>query len=309
MRVVLTEETDWLGGQLTAQAVPPDEHRWIEEFGCTASYRAYRNAVRSYYRRVYPLTEEARAAVDLNPGNGGVSRLTHEPKVSVAVLNDMLAPYASSGRLTILLEHVPASAEVTGDRVRAVAVLDKRSGERRSIEAKYFLDATELGDLLELTKTEHVTGRESQAATGEMHAATEAQPANSQSYTFCFAMDYLAGEDHVIDQPADYTFWREYVPKLSPPWVGRLLNWTACDPRTWKPRKAYMEPNPGDQQARSGLNLWTYRRIADRRNFRPGTYRSDITVVNWPQNDCWLGDLVTANALERTEVTATCEAA
>ena len=32
-RVVLTEETDWIGAQLTSQAVPPDEHRWIESFG------------------------------------------------------------------------------------------------------------------------------------------------------------------------------------------------------------------------------------------------------------------------------------
>src|SRR5262245_26949683 len=38
-RVILTEETDWIGGQLTSQAVPPDEHPWIESFGCTCSYR------------------------------------------------------------------------------------------------------------------------------------------------------------------------------------------------------------------------------------------------------------------------------
>ena len=31
--VVLTEPTDWIGGQLTSQAVPPDEHPWIEQFG------------------------------------------------------------------------------------------------------------------------------------------------------------------------------------------------------------------------------------------------------------------------------------
>src|SRR5712671_3543246 len=54
-RVILTEETDWIGGQLTAQAVPPDEHPWIEAFGCTASYRRFRNGVRDYYRRHYPL--------------------------------------------------------------------------------------------------------------------------------------------------------------------------------------------------------------------------------------------------------------
>jgi NADPH-dependent 2,4-dienoyl-CoA reductase/sulfur reductase-like enzyme len=35
--VILTEQTDWLGGQLTTQGVPPDEHPWIEEKGCTAT--------------------------------------------------------------------------------------------------------------------------------------------------------------------------------------------------------------------------------------------------------------------------------
>jgi NADPH-dependent 2,4-dienoyl-CoA reductase/sulfur reductase-like enzyme len=59
-RVILTEETDWLGGQLTAQAVPPDEHDWIEERGCTASYRRLRDGIRQYYRDHYPLTAAAR---------------------------------------------------------------------------------------------------------------------------------------------------------------------------------------------------------------------------------------------------------
>jgi hypothetical protein len=116
MRVFLTEETGWIGGQLTAQAVPPDEHPWIEEFGCTRSYRSYRNAVRDYYRNYYPLTEPAHSNSRLNPGNGSVSRLTHEFRVSVAVLEAMLAPYASSGQLVVLLEHAPESATVERDR-------------------------------------------------------------------------------------------------------------------------------------------------------------------------------------------------
>ena len=48
--VVLTEETDWLGGQLTSQAVPPDEHPWIEGLGCFRSYRRLRDGIRRYYR-------------------------------------------------------------------------------------------------------------------------------------------------------------------------------------------------------------------------------------------------------------------
>jgi len=300
-RVVLTEETRWIGGQLTAQAVPPDEHPWIEEFGCTRSYRAYRESVRDYYRRNYPLTVEARARRDLNPGNGTVSRLTHEFRVSVAVLEAALAPYVSSGQLRVLLEHVPESATTVGDRVTSVAVRDTRSGLARTIRAKYFLDATELGDLLPLTKTEFVTGAEPQSETGELHATATAQPANSQSFTYCFALDYLEDEDHTIERPRDYDSWRTYVPRLTPPWPGPLLSWTASRPITLQPHTARLLPNPAAAESEDD-NLWIYRRIADHANFTPGAYASDITLVNWPQNDYWGGDLVTASAAERPEL-------
>jgi len=49
LSVVLTEPTDWIGGQLTSQAVPPDEHGWIEQFGRNASYQALREGIRDYY--------------------------------------------------------------------------------------------------------------------------------------------------------------------------------------------------------------------------------------------------------------------
>ena len=301
MHVVLTEETDWIGGQLTSQAVPPDEHPWIEEFGCTQSYRKYRNAVRDYYRRNYPLTNSARETINLNPGNGSVSRLTHDFRVSVNVLETMLAPYASSGQLTILLRHIPSAATTDADRVTSVTVQDIANNIARTITAKYFLDATELGDLLPLLKAEFVTGAEAQSQTGELHASATAQPANSQSFTYCFAMDYLEGEDHTISRPDEYTFWKYYIPKLTPPWTGPLFSWTACDPKTLAPRKAYFDPNVRTSAAGS-LNLWVYRRIADRTNFIDGAYRADTTLVNWPQNDFWLGDLVTAGQQERVSL-------
>ena len=69
LNVIVTEETDWIGGQLTQQAVPPDENKWIETFGGTRSYQQLRTGIREYYRRNYPLTEKARALRFLNPGN------------------------------------------------------------------------------------------------------------------------------------------------------------------------------------------------------------------------------------------------
>jgi hypothetical protein len=294
-RVLLTEETDWIGGQLTSQAVPPDEHPWIESFGATRLYRTFRQRVRAYYRRNYPLTAEARSAAHLNPGNGNVSRLCHEPRVALAVLRDLLAPYASGGKVTLLLEHRVVAADVAGDRVRTVTVRDLRSGGDTTLQAPYFLDATELGDLLPLTKTEFVTGFESHKETGEPHAPADPQPNNQQAFTYCFAVDYLPGQDHTIDRPKEYDFWRKYVPRLKPAWPGALLSWSMSDPISLKERKVSFDPRgPG----KAGLNLWLYRRITDRRNFRPGTYESDICLVNWPQNDYWLGNLCGVSAEE-----------
>jgi hypothetical protein len=297
LRVILTEETDWIGGQLTSQAVPPDEHPWIEQFGCTRSYREFRRSVREYYRRNFPLTPAARNAEHFNPGNGSVSRLCHEPRIALAVLSDMLAKYVSGGRLVILLEHKATAAGLDGDRVRSVTVRS-RSGRETVLLAPYFLDATELGDLLPLTKTEFATGFESQKQTGEPHAPAQAQPTNQQAFTWCFAVDYLDGEDHTIARPKDYDFWKKYVPELTPAWPGALLSWSMSDPITLKERAVTFDPTL--QGKGGGLNLWLYRRIADRRNFTEGTYRSDICLVNWPQNDYWLGNLIGISGEEFT---------
>jgi hypothetical protein len=288
--VILTEETDWIGGQLTAQAVPPDEHAWIESFGCTRLYRRFRDGVRGYYKRHYPLTADARAVPYLNPGNGSVSKLCHEPRVALAVLHELLAPFVSGGRIRVLLEHKPIRADANGDRVTAVMVRDLRSGRDVTLSAPYVLDATELGDLLPLTKTEYVVGAESRQQTGEPHAPAEARPANHQAFTYCFAVDHLDGEDHTIPKPTEYDFWRTYVPAMRPPWPGRLLSWSMSNPVQLTERKVHLDPLLTGRG--TGLNLWLYRRIADRTNFATGTYPGDITLVNWPQNDYWLGNLI-----------------
>jgi hypothetical protein len=47
---------------------------------------------------------------------------------------------------------------------------------------------------------------------------------------------------------------------------------------------------PRDEHGIDG-GWWLYRRIARKRNFTPGAYPSDITLVNRPQNDYWLGNI------------------
>ncbi|HVI44804.1 MAG TPA: FAD-dependent oxidoreductase [Chitinophaga sp.] len=292
LSVVLTEETDWIGGQLTQQGVPPDEHGSIETHGAPQSYRDFRTAVRQYYIRNYPLTEEARTRAHLNPGDGSVSRLCHEPRVAVAVLNEMLAPWISTGRLTLLLEHKMIAADVQGSKVNTLKAVDQRSGNTIFLTAPYFIDATELGDLLPLTGTEFVTGSESRQDTGELHAGERANPENNQAFTMCFAMDYIPGEEHVIEKPKEYDFWRNFKPTMTPPWPGKLLALQYSMPITLQP--TMLEFNPDGRMFGEILNLWNYRRIINKTNFRPGAYAGDITIVNWPQNDYLPGNLVGA---------------
>lgn len=296
-RAILTEESDWIGGQLTSQAVPPDEHGWIERFGCTAAYRQLRNAIREYYQRYYPLSAEALNKPALNPGNGWVSPLCHEPRVALAVLEAMLGPAISSGRLLLWRRHRPVACDVDGDLIRSVEIEDLETRRRVSVTSRFVLDATELGDLLPLSGVEFVTGAESQAQTGEPGAPARSRPENVQAFSFCFAMDYLEGEDHTIERPNRYEYWKNYVPALTPPWPGPLLSFTTPNPRTMQPNAYSFVPHREEAKAFSGL--WTYRRILDRTNFTDGFFPSDVCLVNWPLIDYLEGDLCSASEVQK----------
>ncbi|MDO3412894.1 FAD-dependent oxidoreductase [Saccharibacillus sp. CPCC 101409] len=297
-RVVVTEETDWPGGQLTSQAVPPDEHRWIESSGATASYLEFRERVRRYYRDNYPLTDAAASNPTLNPGGGWVSRLAHEPKVALRVLQDMLAPYLHSGRIRLLTGAAAISAETEGDRVLSVTV-GAEARKRVRITADYFLDGTDCGDLLELTGTEYVTGAESRADTGEPHALEQADPLDMQSITWVGAVDYIEGGDFTIPRPAAYDFWKTFVPDFS---EFPILSWYATDSNdTTKTKEFTLFPVP-----EGTTPLWTYRRIVNPGIFRIPLFDGPATLLNWAQNDYYtlpiIGPGVTAGErLDRLE--------
>src|SRR5699024_4081572 len=262
LSVIMAEETDWIGGQLTQQGVScPDEHQWIEEFGATQSYHDLRSAIREYYKRYYPLTGAARSRQYLDPGNGAVSRICHEPRVALAVLYDLLLPYLSAKKLILLLNHKVVRADVSNDKIRALEAENLLRREKIILSAPYFIDATELGDLLPMTGTEYVTGAESKQQTHELHAAEKENPDNQQAYTHCVAMDYDAGADHIIGKPEEYDFWNNYVPQLTPSWSGKLLDLKYSSPGNLQPKRLGFDPT--GQPTRQTLNLWNYRKIID----------------------------------------------
>src|SRR5262245_59248585 len=124
----------------------------------------------------------------------------------------------------------------------AVKVRDLQTDRERALTGAFFIDATELGDLLPLTSTEFVMGAESRRHTGDLHAAEKEDPKNQQAFTMCFAVDYDPKDEHVIEKPREYEFWRDFVPKLRPAWPGKLLDLTYTHPPTLRPRTLGLNP-------------------------------------------------------------------
>lgn len=273
-RVVLTEETDWLGGQFTSQGVSAlDEHDHIEDFGGTASYYDLRRRLRDHYR---PFAGESGRRPDFNPGNCWVSRLAFEPGVAAQVLSQMLASHAD--RLTVLYRCKPVAAEVAGDRIERVTVMGLDDRRLHAVSASFVIDATELGDLLPLTGAEHVVGAETVAQTGE----PQAQPVEPkrhcvQSFTYTFACERRPeGEQHVVAPPDRYAHDRETQPFSLRIEVhgGEIYGETSG----WLDYRLF-DTMPGTKGG-----LWTYRRLLDRSSFATGVAH-DVTMFNWPGND------------------------
>ena len=175
-----------------------------------------------------------------------------------------------------------------GDFVRSVDLFDLRTGDSSTIETEYVIDATELGDLLPLSGTEHVIGAESGRVTGEAHASAEAEPGNQQGFTWVFAMGYDPRGQHTIEKPSGYEQWKAFAP---PFWPGPLLALEDLDPHTNNPR------DPSLPLFSDGWRSWfRYRQIIDPQSFEGGYAPHAVTIVNWPQNDYFLAPLLDPDA-------------
>jgi hypothetical protein len=269
--VVLTEETPWLGGQVTSQAVSAlDEHERIETVRGTRTYKAFRDAIRKYYQERFHLPALMTDGSPLNPGNGWVSRLCFEPRVGLQVIQKMLQPPLQGGKLHLLLRYRPTAYE--GDPTHLTAVqLTSQSGRQVSVRARLFLDATELGDLLPLAGVPYITGAEAMEDTGEAHASQDGpRPGRVQSFTFCFIVEFCPRENHTIRKPRGFERFKVEQP------YSLTLTGHKGEPLPFHFFKSAPE---------SPLPFWTYRRLMDGELLDPSGGMHDMALINWASND------------------------
>lgn len=273
--VCLTEQTDWLGGQATAQGVSAlDEPRLIEQAGGTRHYYRFREGIRDYYF-TRGLVNASAVRERFNPGRGWVSRLCFEPKAALASIDALLRPYYECGLLEVLYHVRPCAVTRKGDRITGVTVRGA-AGKETELYGRFVIDATELGELLPLACIPYAAGADSADETGEPHAVPGAgEPGWTQAFTFPIALEFCPGENHTIPKPPMYEYFRDMQPYSLTLWYGR----------DGARRFPMFDQRPGD------MAFWSYRRMIDAAQFG-GAYPNDIAQINWPSNDYHLRSLI-----------------
>src|SRR6201995_4064361 len=91
-KVILTDEYEWIGGQVTSQAlcVLDELYDPTGETIMNARYAEFRRRIREHYK-TYHLSDLGASQLDLCPGNAACAPVSAEPHFAHQVIQDMLA--------------------------------------------------------------------------------------------------------------------------------------------------------------------------------------------------------------------------
>jgi len=263
--VCLIESSGWVGGQFTAQGVcRPDENRFIDTVGSTASYRDFRHRCRLHYRNNYRLSALGNSQPVLDPGgpyNAHQPQFAVEPRVADAILKQMLGAAPS---IHLRLRTTLTSVAISGDTIVSVTATGPQNTTDRYL-ANFFLDGTDLGDLLPqvLHPDEYVVGAEAVSDTNEPGASGVARTNWIQPITFCIALEHRPNGDYTIAKPAEYdTLKAEQNYRLAD---GAITTMFAGDA--------------------TRTTMWNYRRYIDAANFADPAFPYDLSMINTGSND------------------------
>jgi hypothetical protein len=274
--VCLLEASAWTGGQFTVQGVcRPDENRFIDTVGSTASYREFRHRCRLHYRNNYRLSAAGASQPVLDPGgryNAHQPQFAVEPKVGDAILKQMLSELPT---VHLRLNATVSGAEVANDVIVSVTATDP-GGSTRYL-SPFFLDATDLGELLPrvLNVDEYVVGAEAADNTGEPGAPGVARANWIQPITFCIALEHRPAGDYTIPKPPDYEAHKSEQ------------NYRLRD------GDAITTMFAGDG---SRTTMWNYRRYIYAGNFADPAFPYDLSMINTGSNDYTQASIPTGSA-------------
>jgi FAD dependent oxidoreductase len=180
-RVLIIEETPWLGGMLTSAGVSAlDGNDGI----LSGIHREF----------VHALWKECGGPEGVR--TGWVSHTLFEPKTGQAILRRLVDAEDS---ITLWID--TRVTEVLSDGTRVTGV---RTEDGREVHASLVIDATECGDVIALSETAHRFGRESRGQTGE-DTAPEKPDDLIQDLTWVLTLrEHGQGDAHLVPRPPGF---------------------------------------------------------------------------------------------------------
>ncbi len=287
-QVCLTEITDWVGGQISAQGVSALDERPLQRNQnlFPAGYAELRQRIRDAYNG------------EANPGRCWVSALCFSPAVGHRVVRELLDPYLRSGQLRLFTNTVVKDLSRAGNLISSATVLTHTPRQLEQNPAAYaqplsaylldwydpaasalfdktqirlvppaqrasarlpwlVIDATETGELLPLARIPYRLGSD-RPSRWEPSAPQTSDPYCTQGFTYPFVMEHTA-TPQVPVKPESY------------------------DLPLHKPYYSYELPRF------NFANIFTYRRI---RGQQPGQTQAairvgDQTLQNWTWGNDW----------------------
>lgn len=286
-KIIVLESTDWIGGQLTSQACPPDEHKWIGEQGSTKSYREYRRLIRKHYREDPNYSNIIKGREAFCPADSLVSHISHPPKLALEILNNMVKPYIDKGLITIYYNVKYNKVIVKDDSI--TSIICEIDNELYEISSKYFIDSTDTGELIYLSNTEYSIGSESYSETKEAHAPLVGDKTDMQPFTYTCAIENRKEGDYTIEKPKMYDYFRS----LKMPYDKYdIFSMYGPDSSTLKAKEFGMFDKEYSDSNEELFSLFDYRRIIKSDYYKDGIEPYDVTLLNWPQNDYFLGNII-----------------
>jgi len=184
-RVIIVEESPWLGGMLTSA-------------GVAATDGNYRLPSGNWGEFVEKLIEHYGSKEAL--ATGWVSHIQFEPKVGKDIIHQLIS---DESNIRVFHGYWIKDVIKTANSLQQV-IFTNKEGELLEINAKQFIEATEYGDLLALAGEEYTVGLESASETGEEWAIKDEYPF-IQDLTYVAILNDLGnGKDNLIDEPDDY---------------------------------------------------------------------------------------------------------
>jgi hypothetical protein len=317
-RILLTEITDWLGGQATSQGVSAIDNAWHSPAAALMRENPdqyYAADYLDFIRRIKNTPKEAPGFGYGGDGVNWVSREGYDPRSAAWILDQMIAEHSNIQLLKMtVVKAVQAVDEPKGRRITGLTLIQRSpatgyapfddflSAElpdwydpkpshrfaKQLIEVSpadpargmVVIDATELGDVMVLSGAVYTVGRE---LTTEKYALTGEPPAMDESGSQAFVFPFCETTSETVDAEEEPQSW---WPDFGVYFQQQFDSFFSLGNFSWE-------------------RVWSYRRLytTGPGNSFDTVYPGDVTMENWnPGNDYPYGTLFKTQAEAAAEI-------